>query len=103
MSKTKSKTKSIVPIGDRVTIREIPSEECTASGIILPPSARENARTRQRTGVVLRIGDGVTSKAIKVGDKVVVSEFAGMELTIDGDKQFLLTMAEIVARIDGSD
>jgi chaperonin GroES len=94
MTKTKLKTRTVVPVGDRVTVREIPMEERTASGIVLPPSARN---MRSRTGVVLLLGDGVTSKAFKPGDTVLISEYAGMELSIDGEKQLLLATGEVVA------
>jgi chaperonin GroES len=94
MTKTKSNTRTVVPVGDRVTVREIPMEERTASGIVLPPSARN---LRSRSGVVLLLGDGVTSKAFKPGDTVLIAEYGGMDLTIDGEKQLLLATAEIVA------
>jgi len=89
--------RAVMGVGDRVTVREIMPEDRTKSGIYLPPAVHRSSR--QRTGVVVALGDGVTSKAFAVGDTVVLAEFAGMEIHLDGEKVLLLTTAEVVARI----
>lgn len=94
MTETK---RTIVPVGDRVTISEIAPEERTKSGLYLPPSAQRSTRTR--TGTIVAMGDGVTSKAFAVGDTVILAEFAGMEVQVDGEKLLLVTTAEVVARL----
>ena len=87
MTETK---RTIVPVGDRVTISEIAPEERTKSGLYLPPSAQRSTRTR--TGTIVAMGDGVTSKAFAVGDTVILAEFAGMEVQVDGEKLLLVTL-----------
>lgn len=88
--------KVITPIGDRVTIREAKPEDRTKSGIILPPNTQ---RSRARTGVVVACGDGVTSKAFAPGDTVVLAEYAGMEIEVEGEKLLLISTAELVAKL----
>lgn len=90
---------NIRPLGDRVILRVIESEETTKSGIVLPSSAKE----KPMQGEVLAVGSGemVEGKKIplevKVGDKVVYSKYAGTEIKMDGNEYLIVRQSDILA------
>jgi chaperonin GroES len=98
-TKTKTEKKSIAPLGERVLVREIPAEERTAAGIILPPSA---ARHRVRTATVLEIGTPGKPEGVRVNDVVMIADFAGVEVTLDNEKFLIVLASEIIAKIRGA-
>ena len=61
----------------------------------MPPNSQRHS---VRTGVIVALGDAVTSKAFKVGDEVIIAQYAGMEVTV-GEKLLLLPTVEIVGKI----
>ena len=79
---------NIKPLGDRVVIKMMESEETTKSGIVLPGSAKEKPQVAE----VVAVGPGgmVDGKEVKmevkVGDKVLISKYAGTEIKIDGQE-----------------
>jgi len=75
------------PLADRVLIEAIPVETKTASGIIIPDSAKE----KPLEGKIVAIGNGKADEPItvKVGDKVLYGQYSGTEIRIDG-KEFLI-------------
>jgi chaperonin GroES len=75
------------PLKDRVLIEPKEAEEKTASGIIIPDSAKE----KPQKGVVVAVGDGKKDEpmSVKEGDHVIYGKFAGTEITID-DKDYLI-------------
>lgn len=82
----------IKPLGDRVVVKAIEVEEKTASGIVLPDTAKE----KPQQGEVLAVGSGKLLEngqrvpmEVKVGDKVVYSKFAGTEFK-QGDEELLI-------------
>lgn len=75
------------PLADRVLIEPSPAEQTTASGIIIPDSAKE----KPLKGKVIATGNGKTDEPItvKVGDEVLYGQYSGTEIKIDG-KTFLI-------------
>ncbi len=101
MSKTKSVSVNIKPLGDRVLIRHIEEdEEQTSGGIIIPDTAKEKPQEAE----VIALGTGkkdengkVQAFDVKVGDKVIVSKYGGTEVKVDGEKYLLVREDDILA------
>ena len=93
---------TIKPLGDRVVIKMVETEETTKSGIVLPGSAKEKPQYAE----VIAVGPGgvVDGKEIvmevKVGDKVLLSKYAGTEVKLDGQEYTILRQNEILAKLD---
>ncbi|MDY0406488.1 co-chaperone GroES [Virgibacillus sp. 179-BFC.A HS] len=90
----------IKPLGDRVVIELVEQEEKTASGIVLPDSAKE----KPQEGNVVAVGSGrVTDSGEKValevkeGDHIIFSKFAGTELKYEGKEYLILRESDILA------
>lgn len=92
----------IKPLADRVVIKKIEAEEKTASGIVLPGSAKEQPQMAQ----VIEVGPGgvVDGKEVKmevkVNDKVIFQKYAGTEVKIDGVEYTILRQSDILAVIE---
>ncbi len=88
MSKVKFK-----PNEDRVLVRPEPAEEKTASGIIIPDTAKE----KPQRGKVVAVGDGSKDKpvTVQVGDRVLYGKYAGTEITIDGEEYLIMRNSDI--------
>jgi chaperonin GroES len=86
---------NIKPLGTRVLIEVTESEQKTASGIIIPDSAKE----KQQRGTVIATGKGTDSEKmeVKVGDVVLYGKFAGTEIEEDGKKYLILNQSDILA------
>lgn len=93
---------NIKPLGDRVVIKMVESEETTKSGIVLPGNAKEKPQYAE----VVAVGPGgiVDGKEIvmevKVGDKVILSKYAGTEVKLDGVEYTILRQNDILAKLD---
>ena len=93
---------NIKPLGDRVVIKMVETEETTKSGIVLPGSAKEKPQYAE----VVAVGPGgvVEGKEIKmevkVGDKVILSKYAGTEVKLDGCEYTILRQNDILAKLD---
>ena len=93
---------TIKPLGDRVVIKMVETEETTKSGIVLPGAAKEKPQYAE----VVAVGPGgvVDGKEIvmevKVGDKVLLSKYAGTEVKLDGQEYTILRQNEILAKLD---
>ena len=74
---------NIKPLGDRVLVKPLISEEVTKSGIVLPDTAEKE---KKEQGEIIAIGDGEKIKKLnlKVGDKVLFGKYAGDEVEMDG-------------------
>ena len=89
----------LMPLGERVVIKMLESEETTKSGIVLPGSAKEKPQIAE----VIEVGPGgmVDGKEVKmevkVGDKVLISKYAGTEFKLDGDEYTILSQSDILA------
>ena len=93
----------LVPLFDRVVLEKEKMEETTASGIVLPG---QNDKEKPGQAVVVAVGPGgvVDGKEIvmevKVGDKVLLSKYAGTEVKLDGQEYTILRQSEILAKLD---
>ena len=89
---------NLKPLGDRVIIKKLEAEEKTKSGIVLPSSAKEQPNMAE----VIAIGDGILNDEkkkdeVKIGDKVIFSQYAGTEVKIDGEEYTILKLTDILA------
>jgi chaperonin GroES len=93
---------NIKPLADRILVKPAPAEEKTASGIIIPDSAKE----KPMQGEVIAVGTGrvaddgkVTPLELKVGDKVLYGKYSGTEVTVDGDEYLIMRESDVYAKI----
>ncbi|CAH2715074.1 co-chaperone GroES [Neobacillus drentensis] len=90
------------PLGDRIVIELVESEEKTASGIVLPDSAKEKPQEGKvvavGTGRVLESGERVALE-VAVGDRIIFSKYAGTEVKYQGTEYLLLRENDILAVI----
>ena len=88
---------NIKPLADRVIIEPAAAEEKTASGIIIPDTAKE----KPQQGSVVAIGDGKKDEPItvKVGDNVLYGKYAGTELKLEGNDYLMMRESDILAII----
>jgi chaperonin GroES len=93
---------NIKPLGDRVVIKNLESEETTKSGIVLPGSAKEKPQVAQ----VLEVGPGgmvdgkEVTMQVKAGDKVIFSKYAGTEIKLDGEELIIVRQNDILAIVE---
>ncbi len=93
---------TIKPLADRVVIKMTEAEETTKSGIILTASAQEKPQVAE----VVAVGPGgvVDGKEVtmylKVGDKVLLSKYAGTEVKLDGQEYTILKQSDILAIVE---
>jgi chaperonin GroES len=92
----------IKPLGDRVIIELVESEEKTASGIVLPDSAKEKPQEGKvvavGTGRVLENGERVALE-VSTGDRIIFSKYAGTEVKYEGTEYLVLRENDILAVI----
>jgi chaperonin GroES len=89
------------PLEDRIVVRPGKSEETTASGLVIPDTAKE----KPQQGEVLAVGPGRTSDqtgtviplSIAVGDTVVYSKYGGTEITVEGEDLLILSSRDVLA------
>lgn len=92
----------IKPLADRILVKPAPAEEMTASGIIIPDSAKE----KPMQGEIVAVGQGRVTDAgnfvkleVKVGDKVLYGKYSGTEVTLDGDEYLIMRESDVYAII----
>lgn len=92
--------KELQPLNENVLldISEDQKEEKTASGIIIPDSAKE----KKKMAKVVAISD-IENSAVEVGDTVMYKEFSGTEAEVDGKKYLLIPYADILAKVVETD
>lgn len=90
------------PLGDRIVIEQIETEEKTISGIVIPDSAKE----KPQEGRVIAIGSGRILESgervaleVKEGDKVLFAKYAGTEVKFDGKEYLVLRENDVLAII----
>lgn len=93
----------LVPLGDRVVLKQCEAEETTKSGIILAGSAQE--KPQEAEVVAVGPGGNVDGKEVtmqvKVGDKVIYSKYAGNEVKLDGEEYIIVKQNDILAVVEG--
>ena len=89
----------LVPLGDRVVLKQLEAEETTKSGIVLPGQAQE--KPQQAEVIAVGPGGGVDGKEAKmevtVGDKVIYSKYSGTEVKLDGEEYIIVKQSDILA------
>ena len=85
----------IRPLADRILLEPAPAEEKTASGIIIPDSAKE----KPQKGKIVAVGNGKPEEplTVKVGDEVLYGKYSGTELAYEGKDYLIMKEAEILA------
>ncbi|GAB4452617.1 MAG: co-chaperone GroES [Bacteroidia bacterium] len=88
---------NVKPLADRVIVEPAPAEEKTASGIIIPDTAKE----KPMKGKVVAVGTGKKDEpmSVKVGDNVLYGKYAGTEIQIDGKDYLIMRESDIYAII----
>ena len=84
----------IEPLGARVVIKPLEQETKTASGLLIPESAKE----KPQTGQVVAVGDDEDIK-LKVGDRILFAKYTGTEFKLDGQDYLLMEYSDILARL----
>ena len=92
----------LVPLGDRVVLKQLEAQETTTSGIELPGQAQEKPQQAE----VNAVGPGgvVEGKEVKmevaVGNKVIYSKYAGTEVKLDGEEYIIVKQSDILAIVE---
>ena len=91
---------SLKPLGNRIVVEPIEQEEVTASGIVLPETAKE----KPQKGTVLAVGPGDRDEDgdripmdVKEGDTVLFAKYSGTEIKMDGKKLLILRESDLLA------
>ena len=86
------------PLADRVLVDPTPAETKTASGIIIPDTAKE----KPQEGTVVAVGPGKKDEptTVKVGDKVLYGKYSGTEIKVDGEDYLIMREEDILAKIE---
>ncbi|MBO9369013.1 MAG: co-chaperone GroES [Chloroflexi bacterium] len=84
----------IQPLGSRVLIRPLEQEARTASGLLLPETAKE----KPQMGLVVAVGDDEEIK-VKVNDKVIFAKYSGTEFKMDGQEYLLMDANDILGKV----
>ena len=92
----------LVPLGDRVVLKQVEAEETTKSGIVLPGSAQEKPQMAE----VVAVGPGgiIDGKEVKMevkpGDRIICSQYAGTKAKIDGVEYNIVRQNDILAIVE---
>ena len=91
------------PLGDRLIVQAIDEEETTASGLVLPDTAKE----KPQRGKVVAVGDGKWDEDgdkripldVAEGDEVLYSKYGGTEINVEGDDLLVLRESDVLAKV----
>lgn len=92
----------LVPLGDRVVLKQVEAEETTKSGLILTTSAQEKPQEAE----VIAVGSGgmvdgkEVTMQVKPGDKVIYSKYAGNEVKLEGEEYIIVRQNDILAVVE---
>ena len=95
---------NLKPLGDRVIVQATEEEETTASGIVLPDTAKE----KPQKGKVIAVGEGKWDEDgdkripldVGAGDEVLYSKYGGTEITVDGEELLVLRESDVLAKVE---
>jgi len=97
---------NLKPLGDRVVVEPVEQEEMTASGLVLPETAKE----KPQKGIVLAAGPGArdddgnrVAMDVKEGDMVLFAKYAGTEFKVDSKKLLILKEGDLLAIVETTD
>ncbi len=96
---------NLQPLEDRIVVRSAEAEETTASGLVIPETAKE----KPQQGEVLAVGPGRRSDQtgeiipldVEVGDAIVYSKYGGTEIEVDGEELLILSGRDVLAKVGG--
>ena len=96
---------NLKPLDDRIVVQPNEAEQTTASGLVIPDTAKE----KPQQGKVLAVGPGKRSEnsgeliplGIDVGQTVLYSKYGGTEVTVDGDDLLILASRDVLAIVEG--
>ena len=92
----------LVPLGDRVVLKQLEAEETTKSGIILTSTAKEKPQEAE----VIAVGPGgivdgkEVTMQVKEGQKVIYSKYAGTDVKLDGEEYIIVKQSDILAVVE---
>ena len=94
---------SLQPLDDRIVVRPSEAEERTASGLVIPDTAKE----KPQKGKVLAVGDGKVNEDtgkrtpldVSEGDEVLYSKYGGTEIKVDGEELLVLRESDVLAKV----
>ena len=93
------------PLGDRLIVEASEEEEMTASGIVLPDTAKE----KPQRGTVLAVGPGALNEKgervaldVAKGDEIIYSKYGGTEIKVDGEDVLILRESDVLAKVIGA-
>ena len=95
---------NLKPLGDRLIVQALEEEETTASGIVLPDTAKE----KPQRGKVLAVGKGryedgkLIPLDVAEGDEIVYSKYGGTEIKVGGEEYLILRESDVLAKYDRS-
>ena len=93
------------PLGDRLIVKAVEEDQTTASGIVLPDTAKE----KPQKGKVLAVGEGKWDEDgekripldVSEGDEVLYSKYGGTDIVVDGEDLLVLRESDVLAKVDG--
>ena len=96
---------NLKPLGDRLIVKAIEEDETTASGIVLPDTAKE----KPQKGKVLAVGEGKWDEDgekripldVSEGDTVLYSKYGGTEVEVEGEDLLVLRESDVLAKVAG--
>ena len=98
---TKKKTQ-LVPLADRIVITPLKQDEVTASGLVIPDTAKE----KPQQGEVVAVGPGKMDDAgkrividVAVGDRILYAKYTGTDIKLDGEDYIVLNDKDILAKL----
>jgi chaperonin GroES len=88
---------NLKPLADRVIVEVAPAEEKTASGLIIPDTAKE----KPQKGKVVAVGSGKKDEpmTVKVGDQILYGKYSGTEISVEGKEYLIMRESDIFAVI----
>ncbi len=92
----------LIPLGDKVIIKQLAAEETTKSGIVLPTQSQEKPQEAE----VIAVGPGgnidgkEVTMMVKEGDRVIYSKFAGTEVKLENEKFIVIKQSDILAIVE---
>ena len=92
----------LVPLFDKVVLKQLVAEETTASGIVLPGAAKEKPQQAE----VIAVGPGgvvdgkEVTMQVKAGDKVIYSKYSGTEVELETEKDVIVKQSDILAVVE---
>ncbi len=87
------------PLDDRIVVKATEGDQTTASGLVIPDTAKE----KPQEGTVMAVGPGKFEDGVRVpmdvaaGDKVIYSKYGGTEVKVDGDEYLILSARDVLA------